>query len=122
MGKGGSHQVPVTLPLLSLDPAGCRQETLPNTPVKNVAHYLSSLSFFPGGSDGKELACNAGDQGLIPGSGRSPGEGNGNPLQYLCPENPMDKVGLRSLGSQRVRRNRAANTFTFIPVLQESSH
>ena len=35
-------------------------------------------------------ACNAGDLGLIPGSGRSPGEGNGNPLQYSCPENPMD--------------------------------
>ena len=37
-------------------------------------------SGFPGGSDGKESACNAGDQGLVPGSGRSPGEGNGNPL------------------------------------------
>ena len=44
----------------------------------------------PGGSDGKETACNAGDRGLIPGSGRSPGEGNGNPLQYSCLENPMD--------------------------------
>ena len=39
---------------------------------------------FPGGSDGKESACNAGDLGLIPGLGRSPGEGNGNPLQYSC--------------------------------------
>ena len=46
---------------------------------------------FPGGSDGKESACNAGDLGLIPGSGRSPGEGHGNPLQYSCLENPMDK-------------------------------
>ena len=44
----------------------------------------SPLSFFPSGSDGKESACNAGDLGLIPGSGRSPGEGNGNPLQYSC--------------------------------------
>ena len=43
-----------------------------------------------GGSDGKESACNAGDLGLIPGSGRSPGEGNGNPLQYSCLENSMD--------------------------------
>ena len=39
---------------------------------------------FPGGSDGKASACNAGDLGLIPGSGRCPGEGNGNPLQYSC--------------------------------------
>ena len=46
---------------------------------------------FPGGSDGKEFACNAGDLGSIPGSERSPGEGNGNPLQYSCLENPMDR-------------------------------
>ena len=46
---------------------------------------------FPGGSDGKESACNAGNLGLIPGSGRSPGEGNGNPLQYSCLENSMDR-------------------------------
>ena len=45
---------------------------------------------FSGGSDGKESACNAGDLGLIPGLGRSPGEGNGNPLHYSCLENPMD--------------------------------
>ena len=46
---------------------------------------------FPGGSDGKGSACNAGDLGLIPGSGRSAGEGNGNPLQDSCLENPMDR-------------------------------
>ena len=45
---------------------------------------------FPGGSDGKASAYNAGDLGSIPGSGRSPGEGNGNPLQYACLGNPMD--------------------------------
>ena len=45
----------------------------------------------PGGSDGKASACNAGDLGLIPGSGRSPGEGNGNTLQYPCLENPKDR-------------------------------
>ena len=48
------------------------------------------LKYFPGGSDGKASAYNAGDPGLIPGSERSPGEGNGNPLQYSCLENPMD--------------------------------
>ena len=45
---------------------------------------------FPGGSDGMASACHAGDLGLIPGSGRSPGDGNGNPLQYSCLENSMD--------------------------------
>ena len=47
---------------------------------------------FPGGSGGKASAYNAGDPGSIPGSGRSPGEGNDNPLQYSCLENPMDIV------------------------------
>ena len=46
---------------------------------------------FPGGSDGKVSVYNAGDLGSIPGSGRSPGEGNGNPLQYSCLENSIDK-------------------------------
>ena len=46
---------------------------------------------FPGGKESKESACSAGDLGLIPGLGRSPGEGNGNPLQYSCLENPMDR-------------------------------
>ena len=48
------------------------------------------LRGFSGGSDRKSSACNAGDLGLIPGLGRSPGEGSGNPLQYSCLENPMD--------------------------------
>ena len=58
-----------------------------------------------GGSDGKESACNVGDPGLIPGSGRFPGEGDGYPLQYFCLRNPMteEPVGLQSMGSQRVR-------------------
>ena len=50
----------------------------------------------PNGSDDKEFACNAGDQGSIPGSERSPGEGNGNALQYSCLENPIDRGALRA--------------------------
>ena len=46
---------------------------------------------FPGGSEDKASACNAGDLGSIPGLGRSPGEGNGSPLQYSCLESPMDR-------------------------------
>ena len=49
---------------------------------------------FPGGSDGKEPACNAGDTGLIPGWGRSPGGRHGNPLQYSCLENPHGQRNL----------------------------
>ena len=52
---------------------------------------LLRFSYFPGSSDGKESACNAGDPCLIPGLGRSPGGGNGNPLQYSCLENSMDR-------------------------------
>ena len=64
------------------------------------------LSFL-GGSDGKASAYNAGTQNSIPGSGRSPGEGNGNPLQYSCLENLwMEEPGrLQSMGSQRVRHD-----------------
>ena len=51
---------------------------------------------FPSGSDGKQSACNVGGPGLIPGSGRSPGEGNGNSLQYSCLENPMNGRSLVS--------------------------
>ena len=60
---------------------------------------------FPCGSAGKESACNAGDRGSIPGLGRSRGEGNGNPLQYSCLENPMDRGAWRATvhGVARVR-------------------
>ena len=51
----------------------------------------SYTASFPGDSDRKESSCNAGDPGLIPGLGRSPGEGNGHPTQYSCLENPMDR-------------------------------
>ena len=52
---------------------------------------ISTEIKYPGGSDGKVSAYNTGDLGSIPGSGRSPGEGNGNPLQYSCLENSMDQ-------------------------------
>ena len=51
---------------------------------------------FPGGLVGKESSCDAGDPGSIPGLGRSPGEGNGNPLQYSCLEHPMDRAVWRA--------------------------
>ena len=71
---------------------------------------------FPGGSDGKASVYNVGDLGSIPGSGRSPGEGNGKPLQYSCLENPMDGGAwcrIVSLGSQRVGHNWATSLSFF---------
>ena len=56
----------------------------------NLGGFGEELKGFPCGSEVKASACNSGDLGSIPGSGRSPGEGNGNPLQYSCLENPMD--------------------------------
>ena len=56
----------------------------------------SDMQGFPGGSDVKASAWKAGDLGLIPESGRSPGVGNGNPLQYSCPEYLIDRGGLRA--------------------------
>ena len=69
--------------------------------------YLNSaflLTLFPGGSDGTESACDSGDPGLMPGLGRSPGEGNGYPLQSSCLENSMDKGAWLAIvhGLQRV--------------------
>ena len=67
------------------------QDSIFYSPVQAGKLFLGpALTGFSGGSDGKVSACNAGDLGSIPGLGRSPGEGNGNPLQYSCLENPMD--------------------------------
>ena len=57
----------------------------------HISYFSCTGKDFPGGSDGKESACDAGDLGLIPGSGRSPGEENGYPFQYSCLENSMDR-------------------------------
>ena len=68
--------------------------------------YTANQWGFPGVSVGKESTCNAGDLALIPGSGRSPGEWNGNPLQYSCLGNPMDRGACWATvhGVTRVRR------------------
>ena len=66
-----------------------------SSPLTFLYVHFIFLSF-PGGSDGKESACSAGDLGSIPGLGRSPGEGHGNPLQYSCLENSMDRGAWRA--------------------------
>ena len=81
--------------------------------------FLVWCQGFPCGSPGKESTCSAGDLGLIPGLGKSPGEGKGYPLQYSGLENSMDCIGSiyevfsSSMGSQRVRHNWATYTCTF---------
>ena len=77
------------------------------TRLKRLSSSSSSSS--SKSSDGKASVYNAGDPGAIPGLGRSPGEGNGNPLQYYCLENPMDKGWLQSMGSQRARHDWATS-------------
>ena len=69
-----------------------------------IKRYIHMNMGFPRGTDGKESACHAGDPGLIPELGRSPGEGNSNPLQYSCLENFMaeDPGGLLSIALKRV--------------------
>ena len=74
-------------------------------------HFLG----FPGGLEGKVSACNAGDPGLIPESGRSPGEGNGTPLQYSCLENPIDggawEAAVHGVAKSRTRLSNFTLTF-----------
>ena len=87
---------------------------------KDVCVYI--YIDFPGGSDGKASVYNEGDPGSIPGSGRSPGEGNGNPLQYSCLENPMDG-GAWWATVHRVAKSRTRLsdfTFTFHTYITES--
>ena len=76
------------------------------TKIPHVMVGVVKIWGFPGSSDGKESACNAGDQSSIPGLGRSSGEGNGNPLQYSFLENSTtEKPGrLQFMGLQRVGR------------------
>ena len=72
-------------------------------------------------AEGKASACNAGDLGSIPGSGRSPGEGNGNPLQYSCLENPMDGgawwATVHGVTKSQTRLSDFTFTFTFFQIL-----
>ena len=68
---------------------------------------------FPGGSEVKEFTCNEEDVGLIPGSGRSPGEGNGNPLQYSCLENPMDGGAWQATVHGVTKNRTRLSDFTF---------
>ena len=71
------------------------------------------VTFFPGGSDGKASACSVGDPGSIPGLGRSPGEGNGNPLQYSCLENSMDWVAWCATVHGVAKSRTQLSNFTF---------
>ena len=84
----------------------CTRVSYNSKVLLKLGAYMMCLGF-PGGSDSKEYACNAGDSDLILGLGRSPGEGNGSPLQYSCLENPMDRGPWQATvhGVQRVRHN-----------------
>ena len=73
------------------------------------------LEGFPGGSEGKASACNVGDPGSIPGSGRSPREGNGNPLQYCCLENFMDGGGWWATVNGVTKNWTQRSNFTSLP-------
>ena len=81
----------------------------------SATRFGPRLAGFPGGSEVKASACNAGDLGSIPGSGRSPGEGNGNPLQYSCLKNPTD-TGAWWAAVHGVAKSRTQLTdFTWMP-------
>ena len=95
---------------LSLMIPHCSQNCVQHESVSGSLFYILTLSNVlgsSGDSDGKEFVLGAGDLGSIPGPGRSPGEGNGSPLQYSCLENSMDREPsrLQSMGSQRVRHD-----------------
>ena len=91
-------------------------------PVSSPYGPQNELHFwgFPGGSDGKESACSVGHLGSIPGSGRSTGEGNGNPRQYSCLENPMDGGAWQATyhGVAKIRHDWVTSFFSiFLPLI-----
>ena len=71
------------------------------------------MNIIRGGSDGKESAHNVGDLSSIPGLERSPGEGNGNPLQYSCLENPMDRGAWQTILHRVTKSQTQLSDFTF---------
>ena len=95
------HNVPASLPIHSIFSHVYSSSSSP------LSALMKKSSSIHGDSEGKESACNAGDLGLIPGSGRSPGEGNGYPPQYSCLRIPWTEEagGLQSTGSQGVRHD-----------------
>ena len=88
--------------------------------AENQLLNLLYIMGFPGGSDGKESACNAGDPGLNPGSGRSPGEENDYPLQNSCLKNPMDKGSWQACGKESATIEQL-NTHTYKKVMNGNS-
>ena len=89
----------------------------------NISAYYVHQRGFPGGSDGKESACSAGDPSSIPGLGRSPGEGKGNPLQYFRPENPMEggawQTTVHGVAKSQTRLSDLTFTFHFHALEKE---
>ena len=84
------------------------------------------MNNFPGGSDGKASAYNAGDPSSTPGLGRSPGEGNGNPLQYSCLKNPIDggawQATVHGVAKSRTRLRNFTSCIPIFPFAQSQSH
>ena len=99
--------------------------TLWPPPYPSLSPGVCSLMSI-GGSEGKESTCNAGDPGLIPGSGRSPEEGNGNPLQYSCLGNPVHggawQTTVLGVAKSQTRWSNFTFTFTFSESVMPSNH
>ena len=92
--------------------------------TRDLFKKIRDTKVFPGGSEGKVSACSAGDPGSIPASGRSPGEGNSNPLQYSCLENPMDRGAwwaiVHGVPKSQTRLSDFTFTFSFTPNTQHN--
>ena len=111
---GGRNGNPLQYSCLEKPMDGRAWQAIDHGVSKRLTQLRGFTFFLSGGSEGRESVCNVGDPGSIPGSGRSPGEGNGYPLQYSCLENSMDleKPGkLQSMEQQRVEHNWVTNTF-----------
>ena len=120
MASASLRHTPLALNLLSTSISGSFWTSPPWCPIFSSSPACSpsvcmSPSSCPGGSDSKESSCSEGDLGLIPGLGRSPGGGHGNPLQYSCLGNPHGQrslAGYSSWGRKQLDTNERLNTYT----------
>ena len=84
--------------------------------------WYTYLTYFPGGTEVKASACNVGDLGSIPGLGRFPGEGNSNPLQYSCLENPMDRGAWWATVHGVAKSRTQLSDFIYLTYCNNSQH
>ena len=116
-----ASQADIVILCSDCDDSNCFFNLQPGISVSFISTSLYNFKDFPGGSDGKASVYNEGDPGSIPGLGRSPGEGNGNPLQEYCLENPMDRGAWQATVNGVTKSQTQLSDFTSLYTILKTS-